>query len=433
MKNGMFKGLKEVFGFTFEQNVKAKSFKTALILGCILVFTVFFGVNIGVGIYKDSKAENKDKNKKDNQIEKMYFVNETAIKDFDVLEFNKYNDYLQNLEIEILENEENIKDMIEEADENEKKVMSVLLIQNSEDNSYEIRIDYSENTHKSNVTKIADYFEEYFDESKLTIAGISENDMRLIRSDNYVVSTDVEDADKSLTQKLLEVFIPMISILFIYMLIILYGQSISKILVVEKNSKLMENLLISVKPYGIVAGKVLAMYVVAVIQVVLWILSGFVGYFVGNKIAENAFDNYSNPINIVIHMFKENMSTAFSTSAVTVSIISLLIGFLMYFVLAALVSSNITKAEDLANGSGVYQVIVVIAYLVSYFLPLAQGNSALVKIVRYIPFMAAFMLPADVLVGNISVSGTMIADLIMAVVVVVMVIVTGRIYKKKLF
>ncbi|MBQ1393101.1 MAG: hypothetical protein IIY81_06150 [Lachnospiraceae bacterium] len=433
MNHTMFRGLKEVFGFTFEQNVKAKSFKVALIVGSVLLFTVFFGINMGIGAYKDSKADKKDKKNRESQIEKMVFVNETDLKEFDVSDFHEYHPYIKNLEIEVLDHKDDIKSEIEQAEENNTAVMSVLLLQNSKNNTYEIRLDYSSACKKSNVTRIANYFEEFFEESKFEIAGISEVDMELIRSDSFVTSTDVEEADKSLTQILLEVFIPMLSVLLIYMLVLLYGQSVSKILVVEKNSKLMENLLISVKPYGIVAGKVIAMYVIAMIEIIMWILSGFAGYYVGNKIAKNAFEHYSNPINVVVGMFRDNMSTAFSTSAAIAGILSLLIGLLLYFVLSALVSSNITKAEDLANGTGVYQVIVVIGYLVSYFLPLTQGNSSLVKIVRYIPLTAAFMLPSDVLIGNISVIGTAIANGLMVVTTVIMIIITGRIYKKKLF
>jgi ABC-type Na+ efflux pump permease subunit len=216
------------------------------------------------------------------------------------------------------------------------------------------------------------------------------------------------------------------------MMVLMHGQSISKSLIVEKNSKLMETLLISVKPYAIIFGKILAMYTVAIIQMAIWIASGVLGFVLGDNLATKMYDGYSNPVTDVIKIMREG-TTAFTTQSYIMAIIFFAAGFLFYCVLSAFLTSNITKTEELSNGSSIYQIIVAIGYIVSYLIPLMQEKSIVVKILRYIPITSAFMIPADVIVGNIGILGSLISMCILLVTTFIMIIITGKIYKKKVF
>ena len=217
------------------------------------------------------------------------------------------------------------------------------------------------------------------------------------------------------------------------MMILLYGQSIGKIIIVEKSSKLMETLLISIRPYGLIAGKVLAVYVSALIQIVVWIVSGVAGFIVGDKIAEEIFENYNNPVMNLIDLMRENAEGAFSISAVILAVVAIAIGFFMYMVLAALASSFVTKTEELSNTSSVFQIVVVIGFLAAYMIPLMRVGGILPKLIQYIPITSPFTIPADVLIGNIGIVGGLISILIMIATSAVLIFFTGKMYKKKLF
>lgn len=431
MKKGMFTGWKDVFRFTFEQNVKTKSFKTAIVGISLLIFIIFFAINMGVGYYKDSK---KPKKQMENEVTSLYIYNDTRMEDEMLLSFVQDYEFASELNISIVEKKEDIEQNIADAEEQKEKVMSVAITETVEEElTYELLFDQSEECSKSNVERIAEDFAEYFEECKLMSAGIDESKMLVVMSEVYANTMDIEEADKSLGEILLGIFMPMITTLIIYMLVLMHGQSISKIIVVEKNSKLMETLLISVKPYAIILGKILAMYVVAIIQMAAWVVSGVAGYIVGDKLAGSMFEKYENPVSMLINLVRDNAQQAFSAQAVIICILSVLVGFLTYCVLAGLITSNITKAEDLANGTSVYQIIVVIGFLLAYMLPLLKQGSPIIDVLRYVPITSVFMLPADILMGSISAVGAILSICILLVTTSVMIILTGKIYKKKVF
>ncbi|MBQ3583203.1 MAG: hypothetical protein IJA27_00645, partial [Lachnospiraceae bacterium] len=152
-----------------------------------------------------------------------------------------------------------------------------------------------------------------------------------------------------------------------------------------------------------------------------------------DKLAGSMFEKYENPVNMLINLVRDNAQQAFSAQAVIICILSVLVGFLTYCVLAGLITSNITKAEDLANGTSVYQIIVVIGFLLAYMLPLLKQGSPIIDVLRYVPITSVFMLPADILMGSISAVGAILSICILLVTTSVMIILTGKIYKKKVF
>ena len=438
----MFGGIREVFSFTFVQNIKTKSFKLVVILVSVLLFTALFAINLGTGLYKENKHKKKKPKEAENGIEKLYFANQSDMKNFDVSDFGQFSEFEKKLQITDAGEMEKkagesatMREILAKADENEEKVVVFVLSNHEEiDNCYELLVSRSKTCKKAQVENLADDFLEYFDTYKFKLAGIEEDSMKLIMSGNRVNSSDIADSDKSLAQILIEVLMPMIVVLLMYMLVLIHGQSISKIIVVEKNSKLMETLLISVRPYAIIAGKVLAMYLVAVIEMTSWVVSAVLGYFISDKLANRMFTNYKNPVTMLLNIIKDNINETFGAGAVILCVVSVLVGFMIYCVLSAMIAANITKAEELANSSGIYQVIVAIGYLAAYFVPLSIGSdSLLAKIIRYIPVTSPFMLPADVLIGYISIPGAIVSNLILLVTMMVMIFFTGKIYKNKVF
>lgn len=98
--------------------------------------------------------------------------------------------------------------------------------------------------------------------------------------------------------------VPMIFCLALYMIILIHGQSISKAIIADKSSKLIEMLLTSVKPYAIIAGKVLGVATVAIGQMLVWLGSGVMGYLIGNEIAKTMNSQYINYVGEVIKLCK---------------------------------------------------------------------------------------------------------------------------------
>ena len=74
--------------------------------------------------------------------------------------------------------------------------------------------------------------------------------------------------------------LPFLMVMLIYMMVILYGQSMANSVMLEKTSKLMETILTAVHPFALMAGKLLATATAAVIQILVW-LASLIGGTVG--------------------------------------------------------------------------------------------------------------------------------------------------------
>ncbi len=431
MKKGMFTGWKDVLDFTFVQNTKTKTFKASLIGIAALIFIIFFGANVIMG-YMSDRGDKKKANVV-NKADNIWIINDVEINNELLEEFKEADDYVKDSNITVY-SDKRISEVVKDI-EDSTIVINVYKGEENEDKNVEYMLDVyaTKDLSKKNVKKVAKAFSKYFDDIKYNLTSLNPDVMHIVTSDYTVYSVDVNEKEESFGVIIAKIFVPMIFVLLIYFMVLMYGQSISKALIVEKNSKLMEMLLTSIKPHAIVLGKILAMYLNAIMQMGIWIISGVAGFIVGDRVAKNMFDSYDNSIIKVINLIRADSSSAFSVSAIIIGIAAMFIGFLLYCVFAALVASNITKAEELANGMNVFQMVTIAGFLGAYMLPLLQADSPIVDILRYVPVTSPFMVTSDVIIGNMGIIGAIVSALIMIATTIVMIIMTGKNYKKKVF
>lgn len=396
-----------------------------------MIFIIFFGANVIMG-YMSDKGDKKKANVV-NKADNIWIINEVEINNELLEEFKEADDYVKDSDI-VVYSDKKISEVVEDI-EDSTIVINVYKGEENEDKNVEYMLDVyaTKDLSKKNVKKVAKAFSKYFDDIKYNLTSLNPDVMHIVTSDYAVYSVDVNEKEESFGVIIAKIFVPMIFVLLIYFMVLMYGQSISKALIIEKNSKLMEMLLTSIKPHAIVLGKILAMYLNAIMQMGIWIISAVAGFIVGDRVAKNMFNSYDNSIIKVINLIRADSSSAFSVSAIIIGIAAMFIGFLLYCVFAALVASNITKAEELANGMSVFQMVTIAGFLGAYMLPLLQADSPIVDILRYVPVTSPFMITSDVIIGNIGIIGAIVSVLIMIATTVVMIIMTGKNYKKKVF
>lgn len=250
-----------------------------------------------------------------------------------------------------------------------------------------------------------------------------------------VEHTTVGDEDAGLGAELMKMILPMLIVFLLYMMVLLYGQAVGKLILSEKASKLMETMLITVKPYQLISGKILAIVSIAVLQILLWVSGISLGLFLGHFAAKQISPGYSNVIFDAVALMKElGNGMAFSLPAILLSVLALICGFVFYCVLAGLFAAPASKAEELASSYGIFQLLVVLAFLAAYMLPLQGIESAAVQAFLYIlPFTSAFMLSGDILTGNVGVlSGCGYLALLVCFTAGVA-LYAGKIYKDQVF
>lgn len=410
----------KVFGFTFKNAVKTKGFLGSTIGIALLLFLLLGGMNVFFGYSSDEEEEQT-------AAEQVWVVNQTTIQNPDVSLLNAANPAYADVKFTLTESVSDSKLTDSEA---------VVTVAAADTGALQVTVLSAEETEigEGELEEIGNMVGSLFQSYAALEAGVSQQGLAEL---NFMVSTQVKamgEAEKSLGQTLFEMFAPMILYFVLYMMLITYGQSIGKVIIAEKASKLMELLLTSVKPYAVIMGKIMAMVAVAIMQFSIWIASGILGFVVGDRIAQANNPEYDNLLLDLIDLVKESgAGSAFSLGAAITAVLVLFLGFTFYCIFVGQVTAFVGKAEELSSLSGAFVLPMVISFFLAYFLPLLGTADWLMPILRYIPFTGAFLLPADVMLGNITIVETVIPIIILVAVSAIMVYTTGKVYKKKIF
>ena len=274
------------------------------------------------------------------------------------------------------------------------------------------------------------------EEYRLQKANVGEQIAAIAKVKGQVQIIEVGGAVKGAGELWMQILLPMIVGAALYAMIMLYGQTIAKTIVAEKTSKLMETLLTYIQPHALIAGKIGAMVSLALAQMGIWILCVLLGLWVGDLIGDILNPNYVNGMMEALRQLRQNGGlSALSPAGVILSLLALCLGFLLYSVIAGFLNSFASKPEDLSNTMGVFIAVSIVSWLLAYVLPvytLLQGGNVS-GILNFIPFTAAFCLPADILVGRMSMGGAIVALALMGLMTILFIFLTGKIYKTKVF
>lgn len=446
-KTGMFTGCKEVFSFTASQATKGNGFKGTTIFIALVIFAVFILINvISANIQMDDeKSINEvtdtfedvitDEGTYDfKTIKEVFLVNETKYSDEQVrlmlsVTANNFN---------IMKNMSSIKDAFEVKDKKDAVVLNVTYNENFDEINVNLLRTYESNVSEEEMEVLGEFICNDAQFAALSFGQLTKDEILLLQTDIYVDSCNANENGDTVGTTVMKVIVPMVFCLFMYMIILIHGQSISKSIVADKASKLMEMLLTSVKPYALIAGKVFGTAVVAIIQLAIWILAGIAGFYAGDIIGGEINPNYHNSISELFSLMQNSsQGTAFSTGAICLSIMGIIIGFLIYCVLAGLSGAMVSKVEDLSSAATLFQLPVVVAFMVAYFATLSGidngGQGILLDILRIVPITSPFLMPADILIGNMTLISGIISLAVMIITCLVVILITGKIYKNKIF
>ncbi len=422
MKKGLFTGWRQVFSFTFHDATSSKSFRRATGFIAIGFFLLIVGVLIFTAISQNNPDETKVK------MTKVYVYNDTEYKYLDFSNFasvekGKY----KSVKFEVSQEEMSKK-------QKELSDTEAILQMKKKDQGVTLQLLLSSD---SSCSEGADDFLDgavmYVKQCNIANSGVEAGKLQVILAPVESQFSHEGTEPESLGVTLTKLFVPMVLIMMAYFMIIVYGQSIAKSVSSEKTSKLVESLLLSVRPYALIAGKILAMSLVGILQFLIWVLSIVLGLIGGHYIGLAVNSNYVDPVTSIIQSLQKlNVGTGLTVPSVILGIIAFLLGFVLFCVLAGLVSSRVQRTEDLAASMGVFQVVVVICFFATYFSELGNQTDIL-NIARWVPFSSAFILPSDLILGNVSllVGGIQMALLVVALVILI--VITGRFYRNQLF
>lgn len=418
-----FKGWQSVFRFTFRQATKGTGFKVVTAFVTIAIISIFFLINIMV-----AKPE-KEKQVQISPIESVYVLDNSN------LQPTKFDEILPAIAGEQFNNTNFItitagsrSEVMDAAASNSNRAISVIITATESGYELEAIIPSNSGITKNQAEDLLTSMTSAFESNKLLHAGLSADQLTTIMKPVVTSFSSIGD-DQNEIAMVIKIIAPMLFGLMLYMMLLLHGQTISKSVSTEKTSKLMETLLISVHPYALISGKVLAITTMAIAQFVTWVISAVVGLYGGNAIARMIYPGYENSAITIINFLKDNMGeTAFTLPAVILAILFFCVGFLFYCVLAGLTGCMVAKPEDVASTQGLFQFPVVISFLICYLAPL-MGKDGVIAVSRFIPFTSPFIVPVDLITGTIGLGKGILLMVLLLAFALATIILSARIYK----
>ncbi len=426
MKN-QFKGFSNVFSFTFKQHIKSKGYKNSTILIALLCLILPAAIMTGVESFGSGAGEDKAQYEQNEtpaavdftEIKEIYTVDISDDKKADLAQLPQILEAV-GISVEI----NDYKDNFEKAQNDvtgEKN--TVLLVIDQQGTDYTINILLPERSDVSEDT--ADGFDSImmYVADNLSIANGGEAQYYTQQNDE-----DVEDPTESLKQVVMMV-LTFANLMLIYFFVLAYGQGVANSVVTEKSSKLMESMLVAVKPTAIIMGKLLAITLTGIIQLFSWIFAIAISFFAGSKIVLSINPDSDMAILQVFRMIGDMTEGMFSPFNCLMAILLVMTGMLLYCSLAGMGGAMASKAEDLSSANAIFTLVLVVSFLVSIYAGGVMDGSAAVSVLDWIPFTAVLVTPSKIMMGMLTWWQTLGSLAVTVTVTVIATIIAGKVYK----
>lgn len=196
--------------------------------------------------------------------------------------------------------------------------------------------------------------------------------------------------------------------ILIYLSLLIGGQLVAQGVVEEKSSRVIELLLATVRPWELMAGKVLGLGAVGLIQVVLY---GVVG------------------VGLASALGTLSISLSAAAGSVIWLIVWYLIGFVMYAFVFAGAGALVSRQEDAAGVIMPVTMFVIVGYVIGIsVLPSDPGNT-FAGVMSMIPLFAPTLMPMRLAMGGVPVWEAVLALVLALATIPLLAGLAGRIYR----
>jgi ABC-2 type transport system permease protein len=196
--------------------------------------------------------------------------------------------------------------------------------------------------------------------------------------------------------------------ILIYLSLLLSGQMVAQGVVEEKSSRVVELLLSALRPWQLMTGKVLGIGIVGLVQMVVIGGIGITSGLVAGSLT---------------------IPTSAATSTVVWLIVWFLLGFFAYALAFAAVAALVSRQEDVGGVVTPLLMLVIVGYVLGVSILPANPGSGLVRTLSLLPPFAPTLMPMRVAMGGVPAWQLAVAVAGMIVVIPLLVLLSGRIYR----
>ena len=452
------KGWQNVLAFTLVQHIKTKSFIIGTILTCVIlsavcVLTNILPVMMGADEAIEDAVENTGDTYKD--FESIYVIDETGILiDVDFAEANELGAVMSKTD-------KDADSLVDELSVKETAEALVKLTEIKDTNggviSDSANVYYSEGSSGESADSLSDLIYMLVDKRRMANLGVSEEDYPKTLIDVDCTALKAGSKQVDMFTSIINYIVPLILPIVLFILIFAYGSTVAQSIATEKTSRVMELLLVSVRPLAIVIGKVLAMGIVSFGQVILVSIVcgisfavsapfGFIGKMTSilansdiiNTAGESAAQAGVSLDEIEAAKAIGELLKNFTPLNIILIFAIFIFGFLFYSLIAALVGASISRMEDLAMAMQPYSLMGVLGMYLADFPVIFNAENLSTGVVEtnpvqvfsyYFPLSSPFALPGAIILGNLGTAQALIATVILAAFVVLIAIVVSKVYE----
>lgn len=188
----------------------------------------------------------------------------------------------------------------------------------------------------------------------------------------------------------------------------------------EKISKLVELLMVSISPFTLIFGKILAVLTFILIQLALIGL----GFLLSYNITGHFMDLSTLAASV------ESLLSAFSNVSpltLIMLVFSLILSIFAFALLSGLAGAGCSSMDDTGNAMGIPMTIVMGCYLISIMS--AFMNPTLRTVFSVLPFLSGFVGPSQYLLGNLSLPLLLLGFAVQLAVIAALVYICGKVYR----
>lgn len=418
-------GMGKVYKFTLKQTFKNKSYIFSFILFVIIMCCL---KPINYFTSKGGQASVESVNNVSNTgAEHVYVLDKTDI-GLDLMYINTMAFRTESGESTTTVS---ISDKSEEELVKSLTPKDIAVIITFEDNAYKVKGVISEGSEiaVSDLDNVTDFIKQSFADTRTVKAGVTEDDLNILQKGISINSTETQESFEaknsgSVPQSTFMMFLITFSV-FGFLATSMSTSYIIASVTEEKQSKLVESLLVTVRPMALLLGKVLAMMTYVLLLLLTGIIASFIVDFIMFDIMKLETEGISTG-GINFQVFTE-----FGIPGAISMVFTVVLTYLICSILSGMLGSACSKPEDVQSATGTVMMFAMVGYMGAVMVG-GIDNPTLNLVAALVPPLSMYSLPIIYFCERVDLVFFILSYVIQIVLLLLMVRLMAKTYRNLL-
>lgn len=430
MRRNEYAGWREVFAFSFQQEIKQKSYKGLLIVVCLVI--------LASAPFLTWLQQRDQDQVKDTEVSCFTIYDETGLGiDYSQAMSGERYGAMQVVSAPGGTFEAHVK-ALEESQDSTELIVHVVYEEMGYFNLTFVKASGAKLKDKD-CDRLCGDFREFFQDARIRVVDVSQEQLDFINQPVMIqveyttaegeISSEEKDEGISMT----EYYVLLGGIVIVMMFVNMSGGQIALAIVTEKSTRVVEYLMINVRPMALIVGKILAALATVLIQFAAYGVS----YLLSQGISAVMFGSPQGAAEAEQVSGLLEMLTGVNVGSILLSAAMILAGVLLFSIVAGLAGASVSKMEEMAEGLKLYQMFMVIGSYVGIFLCIMQmlGNvsDVVLNVCCILPLSAPFVVPANLLLGKVGMGTALVSLAVVVLCTAALFAFTARVYESMIF